>query len=415
MRRTRRTRPLRRRNSNIDDLDINLDEIKEDVQEKTNDELVEEVDTVVVDSFEYVPLTAEEGSFTETEDREDEERRGQRQESTKGQQRETTRDRSQQTSKPPPRSRATVSPKDCPPPSSGMEGKLKWQAQYYSLRVPRQSLSTFIDYWPYINLKERTLPLPNVEEYVNATLSPRANQAAEAFAAKVSQIPANPSTAMLDQAFKTFGKTIIILGRKNGMSQVIIPGKSTTSYSSKRSKTVKNYVWTPSVEFETVNYSSLRDKLSEYDPAFKRDTGMDDAQGSRVIIGKLPPGGGWPRRDADSRNYEFNPNLCPSLLVAQDYVQRVWQRKAGKVQKRMGYKILYYLVTERPTLTEDVNVSVELMWVEMPKESVGDQQYEGYYRAAVESLGGEPVSNPRRLPNRGRRRRRQVRLMPRDH
>ena len=239
---------------------------------------------------------------------------------------------------------------------------LSFQKVYFPKRIPQKgdAMTLLADYFPYVELRKRTIPLPNVKEYLSAlqqvveeeTTQGRRSEFSRYFYAKdnegnlIYQDWERNTNAMFDLAFNVFENTVILLVRQNKNTQIIFPGKSTTSYKGRgKEQKVKNYVWTNSVEFNTFDYSMLPQNQSlsvnaDYNVKDKsigkiKEVAVGDGM-ERILEGSFGSG-------ASSLSYEVDMDLTDSLKVAEDYLVRKWVgHKVAKARKRLQYTVLVF-------------------------------------------------------------------------
>jgi hypothetical protein len=279
----------------------------------------------------------------------------------------------------------------CPPVSSdalAVARKLEDQLTFFPIRVPKISQKGFVRFFPWLELKERTIPL----------------------------IPAKAFGAAVEADTFTYfaGKTkkIILVVRRNGNTQMIIPAKSVTTYTS-RSGDREKEVWSPNAEFITYDYKVLLEEegqealksLKDYSKNFYRESDVPaikmgaiakDAQVKKLELGET------------NNRTMINLTLCNSLQVAIQYVNTVW-RALPNSTKRFSWPIAIFEEVDKGKVVHRLSLNPPRV-----KESTQSSNWMG---GAIRELkqGRTTQANPRLLPNRGRRRRRQVRLMPRDH
>lgn len=192
--------------------------------------------------------------------------------------------------------------------------------------APKQA-KFLVNYFPYVELVRRTLPLPTVQDYADADDGP-------------------PKIEELVGMKPGEGYVILVL-RANGNTQVIIPSKSQTSYRPRmrdRQGDSKN-VWTSIVEFKSVDLRAL----------IKDD---DEVQVEEQLptTNKLKGG---------ERRALLNLGLCTSVLVATDWVINVWMQE--NPNKRSGMGIALYEARGLRERNDDLSVPLEYLGGREPR------------------------------------------------
>jgi hypothetical protein len=187
---------------------------------------------------------------------------------------------------------------------------------------------------------------------------------------------------------------IILLFRKNTNTQIIFPGLSTTTYKSKGGP-LKEYVWTSSAEFQSIDFSSLQKKIT-----------IGSNELSVVDVGENVP---YKRLSGkiDGSKFVTNLELVNSVLVAEDYLFNSWlPSKATRVQERLGYRVYLFQETQAPnTRTGEVFLEYGGHFRVAERAaarsgSVGDLVV---YDMVSDESKGYLRTNPKRLPKKSKR------------
>jgi hypothetical protein len=287
--------------------------------------------------------------------------------------------------------------------------RMLFQYQYYEQRVPKRGTQQeeLRNYYPFLELKSRTTPLPNVEEYVRAALI--ANQGEEETSNLLSTMS---QSQILQMGIKMFKNTVIILLRQNGNAQVIYPGKSTTTYEP-RGYNLKEFVWTSSIEFCSYNYAVLATKTNIPKLGTINENNI-------LKTPKLPVAYSLTGAVAN-----VNLNLKNSANVAFAYLNEVWlSKKSAKTQQRMTYEVLIFgdATDYRNKRAKDPSMTLQLYMGTPLKDQaeVADFSYsrdtfieafrdselgggrtirqDGFQIATTDPLEGEWKNNPKGLP-----------------
>ena len=271
--------------------------------------------------------------------------------------------------------------------------RLKYQTEaFFSQTLSEKKKSEFEKYYPYLELKSRTLPIPSLVEYQTA-------------------IGIDTKTPIpIKEAYAQFEDTIILFLRKNGNTQIIFPGKSTTSYTM-RGYGYKEQLWTPSVEYMTYSYESILEQASQDSTLGNNAVDFGKAMSFDLRSGTAKVG---------KRLSQFTValNFCNSLEVAKNWLETIWiNAKTSRMQKKYKYRCLFFQETKFPTKgTPSVSMKFLGQVKLFPKKSESKSKISG---EVIEEVfpGIETKSNPqRRLPNKYkkdrkfRRRRRRHRL-----
>lgn len=238
--------------------------------------------------------------------------------------------------------------------------------------APKQA-KFLVNYFPYVELVRRTLPLPTVQDYENADDDPLTIK---------ELVGMDPG----------MGYVILVL-RANGNTQVIIPSKSQTSYRPRmrdRQGDSKN-VWTSIVEFKTVDLRALI-----------KDDDEVEVEEQLPTTNKLKGG---------ERRAVLNLGLCTSLLVATDWVMNVWMQE--NPNKRSGMGIAVYKAGQLRERNDDLSVPLLYIGGREPR-SVRERLRRGVSTdsARITAQRMETLQNPehggnRRSPWKATRQRRQ--------
>jgi hypothetical protein len=254
--------------------------------------------------------------------------------------------------------------------------RLKYQTEaFFSQDLSEKKKSQFQNYYPYLELKSRTLPIPSLEEY----------QIAMDLDTKVS----------IKDAYGQFEDTIILFMRKNGNTQIIFPGKSTTSYTM-RGYGYKELLWTPSVEFMTYSYESILDATlgSGTREEFGKQITFNSQNGTAFV------GAGQRSR------IEIDLTFCNSLEAAKSWLDTIWiNAKTSRLQKKYEYECLFFQETGSP---QKGNPNVAMKYLGKVKlfpskksetpNIISDKEVSEVFP------GIETKSNPqRRLPNKSKK------------
>lgn len=231
---------------------------------------------------------------------------------------------------------------------TALESLLEFQKEYFGKRITTagNQRKRLAPWYPWVELRKRTTPLPNIQDYLVAI----ANASTSQFSGLLNNV--EPSTfiqdrnigQMFDISDAIFGGSkedgnksgsVIILLRKNKKAQVIFPGRSTTSYKTKNGQTVQ-FVWTSSVEFNWVDYSSL--------PPGNVGAGTVTKANEETPIDILVT-----KDITDVGKVESNLSLTNSVSVAENYIIDGWlPSKSNRTQERLNYRLFYF--SERDNL-----------------------------------------------------------------
>lgn len=308
---------------------------------------------------------------------------------------------------------------------TAMEALLEFQYVNFPKRITERGgqRERLKNYFPWVELRKRTTPLPSVAEYLvgidsgmsaisnymstrNITDAKRFGKLAD-MTADLDDLYDDSGNLNIPLMFKMgndiFGSkksrgeksgSIIILFRYNGNTQIIFPGLSTTSYQSKGG-ILKDYVWTSSVEFQSFNFSALDKGFKIGEQNLKLSEKSDTVEYKR-LWGKI-----------DGQDFLVNLELTDSVRVAEDYLFNQWlPSKAVRAQERLGYRVFLFQEIEPPN--EDTgavtvnfggwfNVAERLA---MRSGRASDQQI---YQMISEESQNEFRTNPsKRLPSRSK-------------
>ena len=234
---------------------------------------------------------------------------------------------------------------------TALESLLEFQKEYFIKRIitlAGNQGKRLAPWYPWVELRKRTTPLPNIQDYLVAIASPTDSQGMvvdSQFSDLLNDV--EPTTFIQDQNIgqmfdisdAIFGGSkedgnksgsVIILLRKNKKAQVIFPGRSTTSYKTKSGQTVQ-FVWTSSVEFNWVDYSSLPDGPVGAGTVTKasEETPID------ILVTNGMP---------DIKKVESNLSLTNSVSVAENYIIDGWlPSKSNRTQERLKLQTLLLL------------------------------------------------------------------------
>ena len=244
-----------------------------------------------------------------------------------------------------------------------LEQYIAAQKDNFARKVAPKQAKFLVNYFPYVELVRRTLPLPTVEDYLDADGD-------------------NPPDIKELVGMKPGEGYVILVLRANGNTQVIIPSKSQTSYRPRmrdRQGDSKN-VWTSIVEFKTVDLRALI-----------KDDGEVEVEEQIPSIGNKLKGA--------ERRALLNLELCTSLLVATDWVMNVWMQE--NPNKRSGMGIAVYQAGQLRERNDDLSVPLVYIGGREPRSVRERLRGRVSTRSArITAQNMEVISNPEHGGNR---------------
>ncbi len=248
---------------------------------------------------------------------------------------------------------------------TALDTVIEFKYRYFPERITERGgqRQRLYPYFPYVELRKRTTPLPSVSEYISAMYDFYGSDMAKGMDEqqfKWVNIVAQKNASDLTKAEQIFGSkkdarqgkksgSIIILIRKNGNTQIIFPGRSTTSYKPKGASEYKNNVWTSSVEFETLDLSSVKgDKLKRLKKVIPgaEITLKQSLEGEDSLLT-------FKFKDQDKVNVDIS--LKNSIYVAEHYLLYSWlTSKAARTRDRLNYNIFYFAERDSNQFSGDV-------------------------------------------------------------
>lgn len=302
--------------------------------------------------------------------------------------------------------------------------QLTFQWTNFGMRVPWKQQGRLANYFPYVNMVARTTPLPNIIEYLHALYKSNHFVLSEDDAIDLDALfggnrdtidlrAINMNEAMAISA-NIFSDTVILLyrdtkkkGKKKkhsgqGNTQVIFPGKSTTSYVSKGSDITRNYVWTPSVEFLSYDYENIVDPNKEYEELETVGGTGSSSMGSiseQRLVGESTVKGGGLSNTGEQRTgrmgFDVDLSLCNSILVSRDYLVNSWlTSNPAKTIDRQFYTVLGFAVKDWSEVVVDETAEYVMNLEYLDQFALGSEsfQQESQYpdgSTAWSALGGD--------------------------